>query len=344
MAQDLPNSELLRFLAEFYDSRNLISTANRLGKGSATCFRLLAQAREIFEDPLFVKSGRAMMPTPKMDSLIGEIQSILMRIDRLPSPKVFSPKELTQDFRIGCIDNAALRFIVPSLANLYAQAPNIRLSIISLHEHFQWALEKGNIDIVIYAPPNLKLRELGKKFHYETLYNTDHVYVVRNTHPLAIKLREGKQLKRSDLKNYRFIAVKYGYSEGKITTDSSGFEEGSNIAIDTPYLLTVPHRLTQCDLIGRLPESSVKELIGNLPLTILPKNLVADPAWTPVFLWHDRTHFDPAHQWFRSVLLRSLEEKRAKKRQESKKSSNLFGEQDAAEPELPEHSSGIFSF
>ena len=300
MAQDRPNSELLRFLAEFYDSRNLISTANRLGKGSATCFRLLAQAREIFEDPLFVKSGRAMMPTPKMDSLIGEIQSILMRIDRLPSPKVFSPKELTQDFRIGCIDNAALRFIVPSLANLY-------------------------------APPNLKLRELGKKFHYETLYNTDHVYVVRNTHPLAIKLREGKQLKRSDLKNYRFIAVKYGYSEGKITTDSSGFEEGSNIAIDTPYLLTVPHMLTQCDLIGRLPESSVKELIGNLPLTILPKNLVADPAWTPVFLWHDRTHFDPAHQWFRSVLLRSLEEKRAKKRQESKKSSNLFGEQDAAE-------------
>lgn len=331
MAQDRPNSELLRFLAEFYDSRNLISTANRLGKGSATCFRLLAQAREIFEDPLFVKSGRAMMPTPKMDSLIGEIQSILMRIDRLPSPKVFSPKELTQDFRIGCIDNAALRFIVPSLANLYAQAPNIRLSIISLHEHFQWALEKGNIDIVIYAPPNLKLRELGKKFHYETLYNTDHVYVVRNTHPLAIKLREGKQLKRSDLKNYRFIAVKYGYSEGKITTDSSGFEEGSNIAIDTPYLLTVPHMLTQCDLIGRLPESSVKELIGNLPLTILPKNLVADPAWIPVFLWHDRTHFDPAHQWFRSVLLRSLEEKRAKKRQESKKSSNLFGEQDAAE-------------
>lgn len=331
MAQDRPNSELLRFLAEFYDSRNLISTANRLGKGSATCFRLLAQAREIFEDPLFVKSGRAMMPTPKMDSLIGEIQSILMRIDRLPSPKVFSPKELTQDFRIGCIDNAALRFIVPSLANLYAQAPNIRLSIISLHEHFQWALEKGNIDIVIYAPPNLKLRELGKKFHYETLYNTDHVYVVRNTHPLAIKLREGKQLKRSDLKNYRFIAVKYGYSEGKITTDSSGFEEGSNIAIDTPYLLTVPHMLTQCDLIGRLPESSVKELIGNLPLTILPKNMVADPAWTPVFLWHDRTHFDPAPQWFRSVLLRSLEEKRAKKRQESKKSSNLFGEQDAAE-------------
>lgn len=219
---------------------------------------------------------------------------------------------------------------------MYAQAPNIRLSIISLHEHFQWALEKGNIDIVIYAPPNLKLRELGKKFHYETLYNTDHVYVVRNTHPLAVKLREGKQLKRSELKNYRFIAVKYGYSEGKITTESSGFEEGSNIAIDTPYLLTVPHMLTQCDLIGRLPESSVKELIGNLPLTILPKNMVADPAWTPVFLWHDRTHFDPAHQWFRSVLLRSLEEKRAKKRQESKKkivkiSSNLFGEQDAAE-------------
>lgn len=52
---------------------------------------------------------------------------------------------------------------------------------------FSGRWEKGNIDIVIYAPPNLKLRELGKKFHYETLYNTDHVYVVRNTHPLGNK-------------------------------------------------------------------------------------------------------------------------------------------------------------
>lgn len=78
--------------------------------------------------------------------------------------------------------------------------------------------------------------------------------------------------------------MKYGYSEGKITTDSSGFEEGSNIAIDTPYLLTVPHMLTQCDLIGRLPESSVKELIGNLPLTILPKNLLLIRLDTGVFV------------------------------------------------------------
>lgn len=67
----------------------------------------------------------------------------------------------------------------------------------------------------------------------------------------------------------------------------------------------------------------MRELIGNLPLTILPKNLVADPAWTPVFLWHDRTHFDPAHQWFRSVLLRSLEEKRAKKRRNRKNSEEV---------------------
>ena len=68
----------------------------------------------------------------------------------------------------------------------------------------------------------------------------------------------------------------------------------------------------------RRPFAYLREI--NLPLTILPKNLVADPAWTPVFLWHDRTHFDPAHQWFRSVLLRSLEEKRAQKRQGRKNS------------------------
>lgn len=313
MNQDRPSSELLQFLAEFYDCRNLQSTATRLGKGSATCFRLLSQARKIFDDQLFVKSGRAMMPTAKMDSLIGEIQSILTSIDHLSSPQVFSRKLLTQDFRIGCIDNAVIRFIVPALTELFSQAPNIRLSIIPLHEHFQWALEKGSIDLVIYAPPNLKLNELGRKFHYKKFGNSNHLYVVRNSHPLAKRLEKGGQIKRSDLIKYRLIAVKYGFSEGKITTDSSGFEDSSRIAIDTPYLSTVPHLLTQSDFIGRLPEFSAKELIGKLPLTILPRNLVPDTEWAPVFLWHDRTNFDPAHQWFRSVLFESIREKERKR-------------------------------
>lgn len=314
-----PSSELLRFLAEFYDSRNLPAVAKRLGKGTATCFRLLSQARQVFEDPLFVKSGRAMMPTPKMNSIIGEIQEILRRLDRIAAPDVFSPRELTQDFKVGCIDNAALRFVVPCLGRLYEEAPNIRISIIPIHEHFQWALEKGGLDLVIYAPLNLKLRELSKKFHYETLYNTNHLYVVRNSHPLAVRLREGKQLKRSDLKKYRYIAVKYGFSEGKITMESSGFEEGPSIAIDTTNMLTVPHMLTQGDFIGRLPETSVKELIGNLPLTILPRNLVRESAWTAVFLWHDRTHTDPAQQWFRSILLQGERERRRKILEETRR-------------------------
>lgn len=310
-----PTDELLRFLAEFYESRNLASAAVRMGVGSATGFRLLSRARDLFEDPLFVKSGRAMVPTPRMKALIGEIREILGRMDALTEPEVFSLTDLRQNFRVGCIDNAVLRFLTPALSELYKQAPHIRLSIIPLHEHFQWALERGTVDLVIYAPPNLKLKELGTHFHYETLYVTDHVYVVRNTHPLAVKMREGKRIRREELLNYRFIAVKYGFAEGQITADFTGFEEGSNIAIDTPFMLTVPHMLTQTDFIGRLPKSSVREIIGDLPLTELPTSLLREQPWTPVFLWHDRTHSSPAHQWFRSILLETLEERRKMKRQ-----------------------------
>ena len=56
-----------------------------------------------------------------------------------------------------------------------------------IRDSFQWALEKGNIDIVIYAPPNLKLRELGKKFHYETLYNTCLLYTSLRAHIYQIR-------------------------------------------------------------------------------------------------------------------------------------------------------------
>ena len=138
----------------------------------------------------------------------------------------------------------------------------IRLSIISLHEHFQWALEKGNIDIVIYAPPNLKLREFRRKeFTAKPCTTQTMCMSVRNTHPLAIKLREGKQLKRSDLKNYRFIAApSTGYSQGNITERTPQvLRKGAISPLILLILLTVPHMLTQCRNLTRAPAGIICE-------------------------------------------------------------------------------------
>ena len=305
MANELLNSSVLIFLLNFWETRSLDQAAARSGISTATSFRLLSKARAVFEDPLFVKSSRKMIPTPFMQELAPKISNILSDIEKLRIKEIFDPKTLTQTFRVGCVDNAVIRFITPALRRLYGEAPNIRLSIVPLREHYREDLEKGEIDLIIYAPPDLHPDELSKKFHYFRGSGNGHVYVVRSGHPLVQKLKNGGALCREDLKPYRIAAVKYGYSESSVTTATAGFEEGEEIAFDSPYFMTLPFVLMNTDFIGRLPTISAEWIIRGMPLTILPKNLVREQVWRPIFLWHERTHYDPAFQWFRSVLIES---------------------------------------
>lgn len=303
MAKDRPDLELLEFLENFWQTRNLSLTSTRLGIGTATGFRLLTKSRNLFGDHLFVKSGRSMLPTPFMEELIVKIKPVLEEIDSLTERKIFSVKEITDTIRIGCVDNAVFKFIAPSLKKIYSQAPNLRLSIVPLNEKFQHDLERGYLDLVIYAPKNLHVSELSKKFHYFRLPAVEHVYLVRKSHPLELLYKKKKQLTKEDLKNYKFVAIKYGYSQIPITIDTAGMEDGPSIAIDTPYFLTVPFILEATDFIARLPKGTAEKMVKQSNLTMLPSILLEKDIWSAVFLWHQRTQNSPVHQWFRSLLI-----------------------------------------
>lgn len=293
------SSEILSFLNEFWEVRSLPMVAARLDISTATSFRLLKAAREQFSDPLFIKSGHAMVPTPKMEKMIGEIHDILRRMSRLGKDPKFVPKNISEEISIGCTDNALIGFLLPVVDELYQQAPDLRISIRPLTEHFQIHLAKGKLDLAFYAPANFRPAE---DIRTQQLFSTKHVYVVRKGHPLEKKLKTEGKLRRSDLEPFRFIAPRYGVSQSAVSQGMTGLTANDSVALDSPYFVSSALLLLKTDFIIRLPMFTAEILTESLPLTMLPQYLILEDNWTPLLVWHKRTDTNPMLQWFRSML------------------------------------------
>lgn len=301
---DIPlKTEVLQFLLELCDSRSLPVAASRLGISPATAFRLLKQARLEFSDPLFVKSGRTMIFTPRMKELEPKIKSIMDNLSQLKRPNVFDPSSSQRTIRIGCIDNGVLGFIVPVIDKIYRESPQLRISIEPITEHFQLRLSNGRLDLAFYAPPSFKPTEGIMSYK---LFEAGHVYVVRKGHPLLSKLKEKGRLTKKDLKTYRMIALKYGITEEAITKMSAGIAPEDQIAIDMPYFLPSAFVLMKTDFIVRYPIFTARILSEILPVELLPSYLLNEKKWTPIMLWHRRTQNDPLLQWLRALFIESF--------------------------------------
>lgn len=303
MAEIPLKTEVLQLLLELWDSRSLHVTASRLGVSPATAFRLLKQARQEFSDPLFVKSGRTMIFTTRMQELEPKIKSVMDSLSQLKKPDVFYPSSSKRTIRIGCIDNGVLGFIVPVIDKIYRESPHLRISIEPITEHFQLRLSNGKLDLAFYAPPSFKPTE-GIMSH--KLFEAGHVYVVRKGHPLLLTLKEKGKLTKKDLGSYSMIALKYGTTEEAITKITAGIASEDKIAIDMPYFLPSAFVLMKTDFIVRYPLFTARILSEILPIELLPEYLLNEKKWSPIMLWHRRTQNDPLLQWLRALFIERL--------------------------------------
>jgi len=91
----------------------------------------LARLRETFRDELFIRSGRALEPTPRAEALMAELGPALLAITgTLSAATPFDPAEDARTFRVGWSDDVAIA-AMPLLARLRQAAPQCRLVIRS---------------------------------------------------------------------------------------------------------------------------------------------------------------------------------------------------------------------
>ncbi len=288
---------LLRVLVTLLTERNLTKVAIRMNQSQPAISAALHKLRLVFQDELLVRSGNAMVTTPRGQEVLGSARNALAEIDRLFTlGEVFDPLTTQQLFKIGCPDSMSTTvFLAGVVKDLHRQAPNARLMVHPLGPgyNFEQALADGELDVVIGNWP-----EPPEHLHIAPLLEDEMVCLMAANNPLA----RGTMTREQYLHAAHIVPLHSSSTHrGLIDKHLAQLRVTRNARIIVPFLSMVPNMLMGTELIFTISRHFAEHYARMLPLAVV-KCPIDYPLMHFYQIWHSRNQRSDAHRWMRSVL------------------------------------------
>lgn len=273
------------------EERNVTRAARRLALTQPAVSGMLRRLRELFDDPLFTRTQRGVLPTPRALALAGPVKQILADVEALVSPLRFDPARTRSAFTIAATDYAQHVFLAPLMETLRQQAPGLRLAIVPLDsKNLSEQLARGALDFALtvpeWAPAELYAREL---------FRERYMCAVRKDHP---RLRRKLSLETFCAMDHVLVSPDGGGFRGATDAALRALGKTRNVVLSLPSFLIVPRMLQAADLIALVPERLVHDR-GDVRLFAPPIDI---PGITMIAVWHERTPKSAAHVWLREQM------------------------------------------
>ncbi|HEU4602123.1 MAG TPA: LysR family transcriptional regulator [Steroidobacteraceae bacterium] len=285
---------LLYVLVALEKKRSVSAAAVSLGKSQPSVSAALAKLRIFFDDPLFVRSGNSMQPTPRATSLIDAARQVLERIGTdIVSTPTFDPKTTHQTINIALSDVGEVVFLPAILKDLRRQAPNALVRSVSLPAaDVATGLESGSIDVAIGYFPDLK----KSNFFQQVLFTDTFASLVRADHPVTAR--------KLTLKQYLELEHAVVHAESRTEEVMERYlarkKISRKVVLSTPHFASAPIIVAQSDLIVTIPEPLARYFVrasANLRAVGLPFD---PPRIQLKQFWHRKFHHDQRNAWLRS--------------------------------------------
>lgn len=280
---------LLVTLDALLSEGSVVGAAQRLNLSAPAMSRQLARIRHLLGDPVLVRAGRGLVPTPRAEALRERLHGLVAEAEALVRGDEIDLLRLERTFVIRANDGFVGTFGA-ALASLAAQeAPLVRLRFAHQDKEDVEALREGRIDADVGV-----IGAMGPEIRLQALFHDRFVGVVRPGHPLAGEVtperfaafphvsvsRRGRfsgpidvALAALGLKRFVAIAV-------------ANFNDALAIVRTSDHVAAVPARLTEPARAG----------LYSFDLPVKTDALAVSLAW------HPRFDADPAHRWLRAAL------------------------------------------
>lgn len=285
---------LLRVLDALLRERNVSRAAERLALSQPAVSNALNRLRDLLDDPLLVRVGRAMQPTPRALELEGPIRAALRQIEEsLSEGTRFDPASSRQRFTIAMTDYAEMLLMPRLLPRLAEQAPGVRLDVRHLTPRLPAeALEKGELDLVLGRFEALPPRFSASRWMSESLQ-----VVACKGHP---QLHQGLSLQT--FLQLRHLWVHGGQTRGMVEQWLSEQGLAREIVYSTPNYLQAAHIAAGSELVAVLPTRLARYFAGLLPLQLFDLPFELGPFHLEVVCLELRQR-DVALQWLIGEIL-----------------------------------------
>ncbi|MCP4466736.1 MAG: LysR family transcriptional regulator, partial [Halieaceae bacterium] len=158
---------LLVYLDALLRERNVTQAANQLNLSQPAMSNGLRRLRELFDDPLLVRTSDGMTPTDRALELEPVVREVLSKIDQAVQPRGdFDPARAKQVFRIMASDYAESTLLPSVLGKLRQSGPGLALDIMTPSDVSFLDVERGKVDMVIN-----RFDSMPQSFHQIHLWN-----------------------------------------------------------------------------------------------------------------------------------------------------------------------------
>lgn len=285
---------LLVVLRAVLEERSATRAAARLHVTQPAVSNALARLRELFADPLVVRTARGFVPTARGEALAAPLAALLTGVEGLVAgPAAFDPKTTRRRFSIAAGDVFSLTEL-PHLAALFAKRlPHASLRVVSVEQLVESeGLARGEVDLLVGIPPTVP-----SECATEPAYEDRIVCVVRRDHPRAkrtLTLETYASLPHVEL-------TFFGTSADRVDRALARAGLTRRVAVSVPHFAAAPLVVARTDCVATVPARVAHALAAVHPLRVFEVP-VAVPALSIRQMWHARAQHDPAVHLLRALV------------------------------------------
>jgi DNA-binding transcriptional LysR family regulator len=298
---------LLTSLDALLAEGSVVGAARRLGLSASAMSRTLARLRTATGDPLLVRAGRGLVPTPHATELRERVRDLAQGAQAVLRPGVTSLDlaELKRTFTIRSNEGFVEVFAAQLVAAVTAVAPNVRLHFAPKPDKDVRALREGLVDLEIGV-----LGKSGPEVRLQTLFRDHFVCAVREDHPF---LGRGKITAKRYAACGHVVASRRGYASGPVDEALAALGLTRTVVAVVPSFRAALAVASVSDLVALVTGSFFNATQGNKtksgPAVVRSFPLpVRTEAITVSQMWHPRLDADPAHRWLRGLVLATCRE------------------------------------
>lgn len=287
---------LLRVLVAIDDKRSVSAAAIQLQRSQPSVSSALGKLRSFFADPLFVRSGNTMQPTPRAVEIMDPVRGVLSRIGmEIVAAPTFEPASSHRPIVLALSDVGEVVFLPAILQHLRQVAPEATLRSVSLPaEEVAGGLEAGTIDLALGYFPNLKRHN----FFQQTLFSDSFTCLIRADHPVRSPRLSQKQFMQLD----HAVVRAESRTEEVIERFLARRRIRRRVRLTTPHFASVPPIVEQSDLVVTVPVPLARYFS-----TVSARIRVVRPPFDPPRIdlkqiWHRKFHHDARNRWLRSLM------------------------------------------
>jgi DNA-binding transcriptional LysR family regulator len=275
---------------------SVTKAAQRLSIGQPAMSATLLRLRRQFDDPLLVRVGRTMQPTPLAESMIEPVRRALAILEQaVDATSSFDPASDHRTFSIIASDYVTMVFLRPLLTRLTTTAPNVRIHLHPVLTGSVEQLRTGHSDLLI-VPAELA----GEKRSLQTapLFSDRYICAVG-----ADNTDVGEQLSLAQFRTQPYLASHSGPLQSTADEQLDMLGIGRQLEVSTRTFLLAPFLLPGSRLIAMVHErlgQLMRDDFG-LPIRLLEPPMALQPIHE-VMAWTDRQSHDAAHGWLRAQM------------------------------------------